>query len=260
MAERVVGAEDLDLGLSRLRVIPASAVETMRRSIERKGQLSPVVVAEGEQRLELIDGFKRQAAVVALKQATLRRTRANDRVGVISFARQSRLEYPAGNVDKVNVRNVGTGLDRNFTDIAAAVRLALASFPEGGARRILLISDGNENRGDAVTEARTAQLNGVPIDVVPLKYEYQDEVLVDRIDAPTEAQDGKPSLDFGSAIVALGALQFALLALLALRSLGEFSHELAMFAEYLADVTVEASGIPTWRKPRMQIKHVCRQR
>lgn len=71
MAERVVGAEDLDLGLSRLRVIPASAVETMRRSIERKGQLSPVVVAEGEQRLELIDGFKRQAAVVALKQTTV---------------------------------------------------------------------------------------------------------------------------------------------------------------------------------------------
>jgi hypothetical protein len=71
MAERVVGAEDVDLGLCRLRVIPASAVEEMRRSLERRGQLSPVVVAEGEQRLELIDGFKRQAAVVALKQPTL---------------------------------------------------------------------------------------------------------------------------------------------------------------------------------------------
>lgn len=71
MAERVVGAEEVDLGLSRLRVIPAGAVEAMRRSIERKGQLSPVVVAEGEQRLELIDGFKRQAAVVVLKQTTL---------------------------------------------------------------------------------------------------------------------------------------------------------------------------------------------
>ena len=71
MAERVVGTEQVDLGLCRLRVIPARAVEMMRRSLERKGQLSPVVVAEDEQGLALIDGFKRHAAVVALKQATL---------------------------------------------------------------------------------------------------------------------------------------------------------------------------------------------
>ncbi len=36
------------------------------------------------------------------------------------------------------------------------------------------------------------------------------------------AQDGKDSLDFGSTVVALGAVQFALLAVLAVRSLGEW--------------------------------------
>jgi len=35
------------------------------------------------------------------------------------------------------------------TDIEGAMQLALSTFPVQGARRILLISDGNENRGSA---------------------------------------------------------------------------------------------------------------
>ena len=33
-------------------------------------------------------------------------------------------------------------MDTNYTDIAAAIKLALASFPEGTAKRIVVISDG----------------------------------------------------------------------------------------------------------------------
>src|SRR5262249_49511876 len=114
-----------------------------------------------------------------------------DRIGVITFARKPRLEYPAGNVPEMNLQNLSAVADRNYTDIAAAIRLGLASFPEGAARRLLLISDGNENRGDAIKEAQNARLNGVPIDVVPLRYHYKEEVLVDRIDAPSETQENK---------------------------------------------------------------------
>lgn len=124
----------------------------------------------------------------SLRTASKKTGRPNDRLGVISFARQPRLEFPAGHVPEINLLNIGAGLDRNFTDIAAAIRMGLASFPEGGARRLLLISDGNENRGDAVAEAKTALLNGVPIDVVPLRYQYSEEILVDRIDVPSETQ------------------------------------------------------------------------
>lgn len=126
-----------------------------------------------------------------LKNATRNREKAQDRVGVISFATRPKFEYPASDVTELNIREVGTGLDRNNTDLGSAIRMALASFPEGTARRILLFSDGNENRGDAEAEARTARLNGVPIDVVPLKYHYEDEILVDRIDVPSESRPGQ---------------------------------------------------------------------
>lgn len=128
--------------------------------------------------------------VQAIKDATKLPGHERDRIGIVSFARQARLEYPASEVPGINIRDIGAGLDRNFTDIAAAIRQGLAAFPEGGARRLLLISDGNENRGDALAEARTAKLNGVPIDVVPIKFKYDNEILVERIDAPTEIQPG----------------------------------------------------------------------
>jgi uncharacterized membrane protein len=129
--------------------------------------------------------------VTSVKQATRDRLKAQDRVGVISFAARPRLEYPASDIPELNMRDIGASLDRNLTDIGGAIRLALASFPEGAARRILLISDGNENRGNAENEARTAKINGVPIDVVPLKYKYDDEILVDRLDVPSESRPGQ---------------------------------------------------------------------
>ncbi len=129
--------------------------------------------------------------VDGIKQATRERGKAQDRVGVLSFAARPRLEYPVSDVPELSIRDIGGGLDRNTTDIGAAIRAALAAFPPGAARRILLISDGNENRGDAEAEARTAKLNGVPIDVVPIRYKYDEEILVDRIDVPSESRPGQ---------------------------------------------------------------------
>ena len=124
--------------------------------------------------------------LAALRQST--QETVPHRIGAISFARGPRLEYPPGPVTPLglNLRLIGAGLDRSFTDIGAAVRLGLASFQEGGARRLVLISDGNENRGNALAAAQVAKLNGIPIDVVPLRYEFDNEILVDRIDAPSD--------------------------------------------------------------------------
>ena len=54
-----------------------------------------------------------------------------------------------------------------YSDLAGAVRLGLALFPEGSARRLVLISDGNETKGDldaaaaagAATTLRVARSN-----------------------------------------------------------------------------------------------------
>lgn len=56
----------LDLTLSRLRQLPEGAVRAKLASFRSKGQLSPLVAADQEGVLVLVDGFVRQQAAVRL--------------------------------------------------------------------------------------------------------------------------------------------------------------------------------------------------
>ena len=91
-----------------------------------------------------------------------------DRVGVIVFGRRPRLELPPAAVKRLGFKKVLSQLDNTYTDIGGAIKLALATFPEGTAKRIVIISDGNENLGQAEEQARIARQNGAKIDVVPI--------------------------------------------------------------------------------------------
>jgi uncharacterized membrane protein len=117
-----------------------------------------------------------------------------DRAGLILFGRRPRLELPPSNAPSFNWKFVdaASNIDGYYTDIAAAIKLALASFPEGSGKRIVLISDGNENLGNAEEQARTAKLNGAQIDVVPLaaNYKNDNEVLVQAVEAPSKTEQG----------------------------------------------------------------------
>jgi hypothetical protein len=115
-----------------------------------------------------------------------------DRAGLIVFGRRPRLELPPSDAPRFNLTEISSRIDGNYTDIAAALKLALASFPEGSGKRIVLISDGNENLGNAEEQARLARSLGVQIDVLPVAAgrRNEDEVLVERVDAPPLVEQG----------------------------------------------------------------------
>ncbi len=118
----------------------------------------------------------------------------HDLAGLIVFGRRPRLELPPSDAPRFNLDKLPSVEDGNYTDIAAALKLALASFPEGAGRRIVLISDGNENLGNAEEVARLAQSMRprVQIDVLPLSSGRRntEEVLVERVDAPPLIEQG----------------------------------------------------------------------
>jgi ParB-like chromosome segregation protein Spo0J len=66
MELRRVPVESLDLTLGRLRLLPEVAVRKMAESLHQRGQLTPLVAAEREDGLVLIDGFVRRMAAVRL--------------------------------------------------------------------------------------------------------------------------------------------------------------------------------------------------
>ena len=58
------------------------------------------------------------------------------------------------------------GTDR--TDVASALRLAMAMFPHDTAKRVVLMSDGNDNMGDVLAEARRGgRLVDLDVDEAP---------------------------------------------------------------------------------------------
>jgi Ca-activated chloride channel family protein len=88
---------------------------------------------------------------------------------------------------------VGDAVDRGSTDIAGAVQFTLAQLPEQGTRKIVLFTDGNENRGKSAEAAALARSFGVSLFTVPLAPSpSQSEVSVESIVAPDRVRSGEP--------------------------------------------------------------------
>ncbi len=115
-----------------------------------------------------------------------------DRVGMIDFARDAFLEQlPMSGGYFVPPGRLPIMAHPDRTNVASALRLAMAMFPHDTAKRIVLMSDGNDNMGDLLTEARRARADGIPVDIVPLRYRRRNEVYFDRLIAPTHAEPGE---------------------------------------------------------------------
>src|SRR5947209_14472574 len=105
--------------------------------------------------------------------------------GVVIFGRTPSVETPPAPTE-LNLLGIESTIDPEYTDLGAALKLALATFPEDTARRIVVLSDGNENRGNAMEQALAAKSLGVPIDVLPIDYYYDREVLVEKVSIPPD--------------------------------------------------------------------------
>jgi uncharacterized membrane protein len=116
--------------------------------------------------------------------------RKNDLAGVIVFGKGPRVELPPTPYPS-DLMGIESSVDTEYTDLGSAIKLGLATFPEDTARRIVVLSDGNENRGNALEQALSAKGLGVQIDVLPIDYFYDREVLVEKIALPPDVKKGE---------------------------------------------------------------------
>lgn len=116
----------------------------------------------------------------------------NDRYAVIVFGRHASVEMPLVNAKIPLSSSVETLLDPEYTDIATAIQRAKAMFPYDSAKRVVLVTDGNQNLANAQREARSATASGVSIDVIPVILTARSEVAVEKVDLPASARKGQP--------------------------------------------------------------------
>lgn len=114
--------------------------------------------------------------------------RPDDTAAAVAFGKVALVEQTSQ--PRLELTRLESEPDPSFTDLSAAIRLAVATADPGRRRRVVLFSDGNENLGDGLTEARLARALGVGVDVVPLPRQPQGEVVAERLLIPGELRRG----------------------------------------------------------------------
>ncbi len=109
--------------------------------------------------------------------------------GVVVFGSQATIEHAIN--PAVDLHKIESVIDPERTDIAGAIQLATVAFPEAGQKRIVLLSDGNENLGDAAIAAAQAKSLGVSIDVVPLGAKSGHDVSLQKLVLPPKLKKGQ---------------------------------------------------------------------
>ena len=116
----------------------------------------------------------------------------DDQAGLVVFGKDPVIDVNPGSMRSLS--KIYAAPNPSSTDIAAAIRLASAAFPGGTAKRLVLLSDGNETDGDAVEAAQVAATDDIQIDCATqgAAGAPQDEVVVDDLVVPNHVAKGEP--------------------------------------------------------------------
>ena len=153
-----------------------------------RGPADRVAVAFLVDRSDSISAEARLRQEEWLRQA-LAAMSGEDRASVIVFGTEPLMERQLSG-DRA-LQQIGSFPPAGRTDLAAAIRLGMASLPSTWARKLIVLSDGNENLGNLLDEAALVHAAGVPISVVPVAVEAGSEVLVRDVQAPSVLREGE---------------------------------------------------------------------
>jgi len=123
--------------------------------------------------------------------------RTGDQGGVIEFGRTANVDETPSETFQSFEPGAPT-VAGDATDLSSALRLAESSLPEGLGHKIVVLSDGNENIGDAETEIDALRAKGVRVDIAPTALgqgsgdKAGGEAMIDDVSLPTRARQDQP--------------------------------------------------------------------
>lgn len=108
---------------------------------------------------------------------------ATDEAGLVVFGRTAAVEYPPRATFPFE-KFINSQVSQDATNLEQSLALSAAMLPEENNGRVVLISDGTETVGQLKETVSDLQARGVEVSVVPIEYNYQHEVLLERLDLP----------------------------------------------------------------------------
>ncbi len=137
----------------------------------------------------------RQSMVKWVKRNVSDYRKSDDNASVIVFGRDAAIEVAPLDDDLPLTSRIETPAEQlgpDATNLAQALKLAQATFPEDSSRRLVIVSDGNENEGDAKSLIQELQEAGTSVDVAPIQLVQRAEVEVDKVSIPADTRKGQP--------------------------------------------------------------------
>ncbi len=128
-------------------------------------------------------GSSNEKRALSFVRQALEGMRPGDKAGLILFGQDALVERSVTASRELD--EVTTVPRTTYTDVGTALRLGLALFPAQAQKRIVLLSDGNNNLGDAEAAAQLARASGVQVSVVPLLSVLGQEVILEELTAPS---------------------------------------------------------------------------
>ncbi|MCP4814294.1 MAG: hypothetical protein GY888_17435, partial [Planctomycetaceae bacterium] len=99
------------------------------------------------------------------------------------FGRTPAVEYPPRETFPFE-KYLNSQVGKDATNLQQSLSLSLAMLPEENQGRVVLISDGTATVGELKHAVTEMQARGVQVDVLPIDYQYDQEVLLERLDLP----------------------------------------------------------------------------
>ena len=171
----------------RTIIVLLLAMALARPTLVKRGDaITVTIVSDVSRSIPLPERVRAAGLVQSLVGA---KSNPEDQLAAVTFASEARPSakpHPETIVDLDAYDGETDG-----TDLAAGLEQALSLIPADTANRILLISDGNQTRGSVLEVAEIARANRIPVDVVPIRYASDNEVLVEQLKVPNRARLGQ---------------------------------------------------------------------
>jgi len=109
-----------------------------------------------------------------------------DQAGLILFGKEAFVEFLPRKDFRIS--SLHTFVDSLYTNISGALMLASKNFPQQGNKEIVLLSDGNENRGEARNLVNYLKENKIKVNVFPLTGREKKEALLKEMILPSQVK------------------------------------------------------------------------
>ena len=174
------------VSLSLLLASLAVAAPEIGKKLDR---MTIVLGVDRSRSIQLVpSGQERIASELKLVEKGMR---DDDRIGTVVFGAEAATEDPPRPKSELAPpQHIEIG--RDGTNVEAAIRHALAEIPADTAGRIVLLTDGVQTRGDAMSAAAAAVAADVPVDVIVLEQKNVPDIRVASVRTPAHADEGEP--------------------------------------------------------------------